>query len=973
MKKLIIAILLLLCGSALAEEVYVRRYPTNTPVKVYNKLSVDSDFLKINQTTPQTVSNGAPNFSGGIDLTTSAADSPTLTFNCNDGTAYSSTEKLSSGIFYYTIPKYAYFTTGSYVTPNLGGLLIYEKTTVGSDGNGLSIYRDDSTDLDYMKLYIDGSRDFRWTGLADMIMGAQSYSAGTGYYTQVQGGTGGQAVVGDGGALNLYGGNAGGLGANPGDGGDVNIHGGTKKNAGADGSVVITGTVDFTGITGNIDFGTNNLTTSGTIYAPRYEGNSSVAGDTIIYANNNGADAALCLQAVSDYIAYGAALSTYSYNHEFTGTMYGNTSLTIPLIQSSISSGLTINTLNGNALDITSNAGLVNIGNGADYVNILPSYTGIGGATSVVYPVEIIGETQISNTLHLGVSGGAWGAVVNDDGYIGYGGVNTGGYSHEFTGSVYSNTSITAPVLFATGAGGITLGTDVAAPTVNIPGYIKMFSAGNNAYYSTFIAGTQTANATYTLPTAMPTANSQALLSTTAGVMSWGTDFGTNDVYLTSLKSNTNMTFTIDADNNGGNFFYWKSGLGATIMTLKETGVLSLASVTCGSVDNVASTLEIGIGCDYLTLGGTLSAAIWKIEVYSDMGFIGTRLHMSGATSGLVGGSSGEEELCIQSSDLTGGKLGTVYLGSGYYNSAEADSGGADVLIGCGGGTNLGGDVTIGRGGTTEGGGGNVYLGACPSGVGNPGNTWIYGNANIDSDTLGLQLGDDQDMLLYSNAAGALFIKPTAANTDLTVNYYGTTNSGIEKWMEDEAYWTRDHVTRTATSLYRRYYHLPMNGFNPGSSGATFTAPSANHVGGWRLDAASEILYFDTDVHSDWDGASDLEVEVYFAVNVNNAGGLVTDTVDLKLICYYNTSGDTATKTQTVEVATVVGQSAQYKVFKASFTIDYDAAGNVVEAGDIMGFALNLETDSSEVDDIIVLHGSYNYNTTHMGVESSDT
>jgi len=72
-------------------------------------------------------------------------------------------------------------------------------------------------------------------------------------------------------------------------------------------------------------------------------------------------------------------------------------------------------------------------------------------------------------------------------------------------------------------------------------------------------------------------------------------------------------------------------------------------------------------------------------------------------------------------------------------------------------------------------------------------------------------------------------------------------------------------------------------------------------------------------------------------------------------------------------VATVVGKSAQYKGFSANFTIDYDAAGNVITAGDVISVILNLETDTSEVDDIVVVAMSLNYQTTHIGIESGDT
>lgn len=225
----------------------------------------------------------------------------------------------------------------------------------------------------------------------------------------------------------------------------------------------------------------------------------------------------------------------------------------------------------------------------------------------------------------------------------------------------------------------------------------------------------------------------------------------------------------------------------------------------------------------------------------------------------------------------------------------------------------------------------------------------------------------------YLNIQGQTLVDDKIMFTQTDGNeYIDSLNDGYMDYGATTAHRFNTPV-RSSTASYRRYYHLPMDGFNPGQSGATWTAPSANTVGGWRLDAETEVLYFDTDVHADWDGASDLEVEIYFAVNIDNTGGGAGDTVDLKLVCYYNTTGDVATKTQTQEVATVVGASAQYKVFKSVHTINFDETDNVVEAGDIMGFALNLETDTSEVDDIVILHGSFNYNTTHIGLESTDT
>ena len=191
-----------------------------------------------------------------------------------------------------------------------------------------------------------------------------------------------------------------------------------------------------------------------------------------------------------------------------------------------------------------------------------------------------------------------------------------------------------------------------------------------------------------------------------------------------------------------------------------------------------------------------------------------------------------------------------------------------------------------------------------------------------------------------------------------TINYASITPTNI----------TYSGNLRKSTAGNRRYYHLNSNSFDPGGSGATWVSPNANTLGGWNLTNAGHGLEFNTDVHSDWDEASDLKVEIYFELN---ASGSNEDTVDLRLQCFYKTVGDASTKSQTVEVATVT-DGTQYKMYKAEFTIDYDAVSNVVEAGDKISFILNLETDTSEIDDIIVSHGSFYYNTTHVGIESTD-
>jgi hypothetical protein len=143
--------------------------------------------------------------------------------------------------------------------------------------------------------------------------------------------------------------------------------------------------------------------------------------------------------------------------------------------------------------------------------------------------------------------------------------------------------------------------------------------------------------------------------------------------------------------------------------------------------------------------------------------------------------------------------------------------------------------------------------------------------------------------------------------------------------------------------------------------GATATEPNGSTLGGYRLNASSEELYFHASVCNNWDAASDLKFVVYWEVNIDNSGGNVGDTVDIRCRTYIKGEGDITPKLQTLEESTVVGQSAQYKQFKTIFTIDYDDGTNPVDVGDVICFFVNLETDTSEIDDIIINMCRFSY------------
>ena len=198
----------------------------------------------------------------------------------------------------------------------------------------------------------------------------------------------------------------------------------------------------------------------------------------------------------------------------------------------------------------------------------------------------------------------------------------------------------------------------------------------------------------------------------------------------------------------------------------------------------------------------------------------------------------------------------------------------------------------------------------------------------------------------------------TSGNTDLLLNPGGT---GIVKTSK------KIHGT---TSLWWYIKYVDAFTITPGTSGAQLIPPDANTLGGYQLDADTEKLYFNAHIFDNWDGSSDLELVVVFEVNVDNTAGSDTDTVDLKVVSYYKGNGETTNKTQTVEVATTVGKSPQYKQFTAILTIDWVATDNVVEVGDTITFVLNLETDTSEVDSIIVNAATFRYRAIAMNPET---
>lgn len=132
------------------------------------------------------------------------------------------------------------------------------------------------------------------------------------------------------------------------------------------------------------------------------------------------------------------------------------------------------------------------------------------------------------------------------------------------------------------------------------------------------------------------------------------------------------------------------------------------------------------------------------------------------------------------------------------------------------------------------------------------------------------------------------------------------------------------------------------NGATPPTTWNAGTSPA---VRGWLFDATGESRTLTVPVPANWDGASDLTLETYWAIDSAETAG---DDIEVDCAWVSITPGaDPVNKTSTAAAtaATDIGAvTTQYSVFKVTTTIDHDDATNPVAAGDILSMEINRAT-----------------------------
>lgn len=174
-----------------------------------------------------------------------------------------------------------------------------------------------------------------------------------------------------------------------------------------------------------------------------------------------------------------------------------------------------------------------------------------------------------------------------------------------------------------------------------------------------------------------------------------------------------------------------------------------------------------------------------------------------------------------------------------------------------------------------------------------------------------------------------------------------------------------DGVIRTTSAEW--YACKYINGFSvdPGASGATFTAPDSDTLGGFNLDADGEFLYFNAKICSDWDGSSDVIIRVFWEVDDADATG---DAV-IDVVAYMKGDGETSTKSQSLSDTEDCTGDAQYTQHYSDFTIDYDDGSNGLDSGDNLTCKLNFDATSSDISDIIYNYAIILYQTKKVNIE----
>lgn len=223
----------------------------------------------------------------------------------------------------------------------------------------------------------------------------------------------------------------------------------------------------------------------------------------------------------------------------------------------------------------------------------------------------------------------------------------------------------------------------------------------------------------------------------------------------------------------------------------------------------------------------------------------------------------------------------------------------------------------------------------------------VLGDESIPS-TLAAGVEQSVEFCWAGKPAFKMQIEPDGAGDlqNSSFHFYGAEGEGL--------YWNETHTTAAKTSA--------------GGSGATLTLVGTSTLT-WLLDATTEYIYFDSEMHSDWDGASDVVVMAMVAIDTIETA---SDVIEAEIICEYHSEHDdidTSTKTQTRSVNHSIGAvTAQGSAHMLTFILDWDLGGNVIEATDMLHCRFRLDAQTN-INSVWYMASTVKYRTAHPAIE----
>lgn len=226
--------------------------------------------------------------------------------------------------------------------------------------------------------------------------------------------------------------------------------------------------------------------------------------------------------------------------------------------------------------------------------------------------------------------------------------------------------AVTATTLAATAAGGLTLGTDVAGGSPNIAGFLKMWSAGDNAFFTSFTTGTQGASLAYTLPTAFVAGGALTDVAGN-GVLSWtvpgggitgaltatripvASGAGTVVDYSTFTTDGTTLTINGLTLGRGGAYPHGLVLGNATIGSDYATAIGDRAAVTSSGGIAIGTTASSANGGISIGEQSAATAAYYGIGI----GFQAASLHNGSIAIGFQCATSKSHQVVLGASTVT--------------------------------------------------------------------------------------------------------------------------------------------------------------------------------------------------------------------------------------------------------------------------------------------------------------------------------